>query len=78
MVELIEQLIIGYGHEPEAFFYATNIADRYLAFQAVFKKASPSLIELGIVAIIIAIKMLHNTNPGLNTLIRNVNDWDIM
>ena len=78
MVELMEQLIIAYGHETEAFFYATNIADRYLAIQAVYKQASPSLIELGIVSILLAIKILHHVNPGLNTLVKTVNEWDIL
>ena len=78
MVELMEQLIIAYGHETEAFFYATNIADRYLAIQAVYKKSAPSLIELGIVSILLAIKLLHHVNPGLNTLVKTVNEWDIL
>ena len=78
MVELMEQLIIAYRQETQAFFYATSIADRYLAIQAVFKQAAPSLIELGIVAILLAIKMLNHINPGLNTLVKTVNEWDIL
>ena len=78
MVELMEQLIIAYGHELEAFYYATSVADRYLATQAVYKQSAPSLIELGIVSILLAIKFLHHVNPGLNTLVKTVNEWDIL
>ena len=78
MVELMEQLIFAYGHEKEAFFLATNLSDRYLAIQAVYERAAPSLIELGIVSILLAIKILHHVNPGLNTLVKTVNDWDIL
>lgn len=54
------------------------MADRYLAIQAVYEKAAPSLIELGIVSILLAIKILHHVNPGMNTLVKTVNDWDIL
>ena len=77
MVELIEQLTIGRSGQRDILFIAISIADRYLAMLTVYEEPAPSLIELGMVSVLIASKFVTNRNPNLSQLIDTVNGWNI-
>ena len=78
MVDLIEQLTGLMSRPLENLFVATNIADRFLAIQAIYGRSVPSLIELAIVAVMLARKLnINRKEPTYEYYREIVNDWDI-
>ena len=61
------------GYRPETLFLAINIADRYLALMAVFHNMTPSLIELGVISILLAAKINEHLSPSYYNLIKIIN-----
>ena len=61
------------GYRLETLFLATNIADRYLALMAVFHNMTPSLIELGVISILLAAKINEHLSPSYYNLIKIIN-----
>ena len=68
---------MGRNCERDILFIAISLADRYLAMLTVYEEPAPSLIELGMVSVLLASKFVTNKNPGLSSLIDTVNGWNI-
>ena len=73
MVQLIEQIFQMKEYRPETFFLAVNIADRYLALLAVMHGLTPSLIELGVISIMLAAKINEHLSPSYYNIIKIIN-----
>lgn len=73
MVQLIEQIHQMKGYRYETLFLAVNIADRYLAMLAVLHKETPSLIELGVISIMLAAKTNEHLAPSYYNIIKIIN-----
>ena len=52
---------------------AVNIADRYLALLAVLHSVTPSLIELGVISIMLAAKVNEHLSPSYYNIIKIIN-----
>lgn len=57
----------------ETLFLAVDIADRYLALLAVLHTVSPSLIELGVICIMLAAKINEHLSPSYYNIIKIIN-----
>ena len=73
MVQLIEQIHQMKGYRAETLFLAVNIADRYLALLAVMHGVTPSLIELGVISIMLAAKINEHLSPSYYNIIKIIN-----
>lgn len=63
MVCLIEFLNAGKGYEPETYYLAVNIADRYMRFLAAKNEKAPGLVLLALTSTIIAAKYNEFVKP---------------
>lgn len=61
------------GYRWETLFLAVNIADRYLALLAVLHSVTPSLIELGVISIMLAAKLNEHLSPSYYNIIKIIN-----
>ena len=61
------------GYRWETLFLAVNIADRYLALLAVLHNMTPSLIELGVISIMLAAKVNEHLSPSYYNIIKIIN-----
>ena len=73
MVQLIEQIHHIKDYRPETLYLAVNIADRYLALMAVLHNSTPSLIELGVISIMLAAKFNEHLSPSYYNIIKIIN-----
>ena len=73
MIQLIEQIHQMKGYREETLHLAVNIADRYLALLAVLHGPTPSLIELGVIAIMLAAKINEHLSPSYYNIIKIIN-----
>ena len=73
MVQLIEQIHHMKNYREETLFLAVNIADRYLALFAVFHTSTPSLIEVGVICLMLAVKMNEHLSPSFYNVINIIN-----
>ena len=60
-------------YAEETFYLAISIADRYLSRMAKLKKPAPSLIELGVISILLAAKINEHELPSFYNMIRAIN-----
>ena len=61
------------GYRMETLFLAVSIADRYLAMLAVMHSLTPSLIELGVISIMLAAKVNEHLSPSFYNIIKVIN-----
>ena len=61
------------GYRDETLYLAVNIADRYLALIAVIHGMTPSLIELGVISIMLAVKINEHLSPSFYNIIKIIN-----
>ena len=73
MVQLIEQIHHIKSYREETLFLAVSIADRYLALLAVLHSQTPSLIELGVISIMLAAKLNEHLSPSYYNIIKIIN-----
>ena len=73
MVQLIEQINHMKSYREETLFLAVNIADRYLALLAVLHNQTPSLIELGVISIMLAAKLNEHLSPSYYNIVKIIN-----
>lgn len=73
MVQLIEQIHHIKDYKEETLFLAVSIADRYLALLAVLHGLVPSLIELGVISIMLAAKLNEHLSPSYYNIIKIIN-----
>ena len=61
------------GYRHETLYLAVNIADRYLAMLAVLHQETPSLIELGVISVMLAAKANEHLTPSFYNIIKIIN-----
>ena len=74
MVQLIEKIQKIKEYKEETYFLAVSLADRYLVHIAVHGQDMPSLISLGVTAILMAAKLEQPISPSFSRMVRLVDE----
>ena len=60
-------------YRQQTLHLAISIADRYLALLSVLHEESPSLIELGVISIMLAAKINEHLAPNFYNIVKLIN-----